>query len=38
MPGGSWETAEPAGEEPVLVTCVVAPGFDYEDYEDVRPE
>ncbi|MDX6327979.1 MAG: uncharacterized protein QOI83_362 [Streptomycetaceae bacterium] len=38
VPGGSWQTAEPAGEEPVLVTCVVAPGFDYEDYEDVRPE
>ncbi|QLE70840.1 cupin domain-containing protein [Streptomyces rectiverticillatus] len=34
VPGGVWQSAEPAGDEPVLVTCVVAPGFDYEDFED----
>jgi uncharacterized protein len=33
VPGGVWQTAEPAGNEPVLVTCVVAPGFDFEDFE-----
>ncbi|MGW7004032.1 cupin domain-containing protein [Streptomyces sp. NPDC054933] len=38
VPAGCWQTAEPAGDEPVLVTCVVAPGFDAEDYEDVREE
>ncbi|MGW6740187.1 cupin domain-containing protein [Streptomyces sp. NPDC055025] len=39
VPGGSWQSAEPAGDEPVLVTCVVAPGFEYKDYEDIpRPE
>ncbi|MER5770262.1 cupin domain-containing protein [Streptomyces sp. NPDC001985] len=33
VPGGVWQSAEPAGDEPVLVTCVVAPGFDFEDFE-----
>ncbi|GGO85147.1 cupin domain-containing protein [Wenjunlia tyrosinilytica] len=32
VPGGVWQSAEPAGDEPVLVTCVVAPGFDLEDF------
>ncbi|MEU3283227.1 cupin domain-containing protein [Streptomyces antibioticus] len=32
VPGGVWQSAEPAGDEPVLVTCVVAPGFDFEDF------
>ncbi|MDF9811660.1 cupin domain-containing protein [Streptomyces sp. SPB162] len=32
VPGGYWQSAEPAGDEPVLVTCVVAPGFDFEDF------
>lgn len=38
VPGGHWQSAEPAGDEPVLVTCVVAPGFAYEDYEDQGQE
>ncbi|MFI5953606.1 cupin domain-containing protein [Cryptosporangium sp. NPDC051539] len=33
VPGGRWQTATPAGDEPVLVSCVVAPGFDYEDWQ-----
>jgi hypothetical protein len=33
VPGGVWQTAEPVGDEPVLVTCVVAPGFDFQDFE-----
>ncbi|GHF32773.1 cupin [Streptomyces morookaense] len=32
VPGGMWQAAEPAGGEPVLVSCVVAPGFDYADF------
>jgi uncharacterized protein len=32
VPGGVWQRAEPAGTEPVLVTCVVAPGFDFADF------
>lgn len=32
VPGGVWQSAEPAGDQPVLVSCVVAPGFDYEDF------
>jgi predicted cupin superfamily sugar epimerase len=33
VPGGVWQSAEPAGGEPVLVSCVVAPGFDPADFE-----
>ncbi len=32
VPGGVWQTAEPAGDEPVVVTCVVSPGFEYADF------
>jgi hypothetical protein len=32
VPGGTWQSAEPAGTDPVLVTCVVAPGFDDADF------
>ncbi|MHA6765306.1 cupin domain-containing protein [Streptacidiphilus sp. PAMC 29251] len=32
VPAGTWQTAEPAGDQPVLVSCVVAPGFDYADF------
>jgi uncharacterized protein len=33
VPGGVWQAAEPGGAEPVLVSCVVAPGFDYADFK-----
>jgi predicted cupin superfamily sugar epimerase len=32
VPGGVWQSAEPAGSAPVLVSCVVAPGFEYDDF------
>nr|MDT0657016.1 cupin domain-containing protein [Micromonospora sp. DSM 115978] len=32
VPGGTWQSAAPAGAEPALVTCVVAPGFDFADF------
>jgi predicted cupin superfamily sugar epimerase len=32
VPAGVWQSAEPAGDVPVLVSCVVAPGFDFEDF------
>jgi uncharacterized protein len=32
VPGGVWQTAAPATDEPVLVSCVVAPGFDFDDF------
>jgi predicted cupin superfamily sugar epimerase len=32
IPAGVWQAAEPAGDEPVLVSCVVTPGFDYADF------
>jgi uncharacterized protein len=32
VPGGTWQSAAPAGHEPVLVSCVVAPGFDFADF------
>jgi uncharacterized protein len=32
VPGGTWQSAAPAAAEPVLVSCVVAPGFDFADF------
>lgn len=32
VPGGTWQRAAPAAAEPVLVSCVVAPGFDFADF------
>ncbi|MBO0869802.1 MAG: cupin domain-containing protein [Micromonosporaceae bacterium] len=32
VPGGAWQSAAPAGPAPVLVSCVVAPGFDFTDF------
>lgn len=33
VPPDAWQAAKPAGDEPVLVSCVVAPGFDFADFE-----
>jgi predicted cupin superfamily sugar epimerase len=33
VPGGVWQCAAPAGPDPVLVSCVVAPGFDFADFQ-----
>jgi predicted cupin superfamily sugar epimerase len=32
IPGGHWQAARLAGEQEVLVSCVVAPGFDFADF------
>jgi len=32
VPGGTWQCAAPAEDEAVLVSCVVAPGFDFADF------
>ncbi len=32
IPGDTWQSAAPAADEPVLVSCVVAPGFDFADF------
>jgi uncharacterized protein len=32
VPEGVWQTAEPAADEQVLVSCVVSPGFDFADW------
>jgi uncharacterized protein len=32
VPGGTWQTATPPGDKPVLVSCIVAPGFDFADF------
>ncbi|OBF29648.1 cupin domain-containing protein [Mycobacterium sp. ACS4331] len=32
VPPGHWQRARPAGDEPVLVSCVVVPGFDFADF------
>ncbi|KOV93772.1 cupin domain-containing protein [Streptomyces sp. NRRL B-3648] len=33
VPAGAWQTAQCQGDEPVLVSCIVAPGFHYDDFE-----
>jgi uncharacterized protein len=32
VPGGTWQRATPAGVRPLLVSCVVVPGFDFADF------
>jgi uncharacterized protein len=32
VPAGVWQSAVPAGQEAVMVSCVVSPGFDYADF------
>ena len=29
---GEWQSARPASDQPVLVACVVSPGFDFADF------
>jgi hypothetical protein len=39
VPAGSWFAAEPRRGRPwSLVSCTVAPGFDFDDFELARPE
>lgn len=33
VPAGTWQAAEPLTPAGALVACVVAPGFDYADFE-----
>lgn len=33
VPAGVWQTARVLGPDPALVTCVVSPGFAFEDFE-----
>ncbi|QHW34650.1 cupin domain-containing protein [Paenibacillus rhizovicinus] len=33
VPANVWQKAAPLGDEPVLVSCVVAPGFHYDDFK-----
>ncbi|MEV6493821.1 cupin domain-containing protein [Actinoplanes sp. NPDC051633] len=32
VPKGVWQSAVPAAQEPVMVSCVVSPGFDFADF------
>ena len=32
VPAGHWQATRLSGHEPVLVSCVVAPGFEFEDF------
>ncbi len=32
VPASVWQTATPLGDEPVFVTCIVAPAFHYDDF------
>ncbi|MFC5650219.1 cupin domain-containing protein [Paenibacillus solisilvae] len=33
VPANVWQKTTPLGDEPTLVSCVVAPGFDYDDFK-----
>jgi uncharacterized protein len=32
IPAGAWQAARPVGDEAVLVSCIVSPGFDFADF------
>ncbi|MBD0859768.1 cupin domain-containing protein [Gordonia sp. zg691] len=32
VPPGVWQRARPLGDESALVSCIVVPGFDFEDF------
>jgi len=32
VPAGEWQMARPLGDEPVLVSCIVSPGFHFDDF------
>ncbi|SEU18197.1 cupin domain-containing protein [Paenibacillus sp. NFR01] len=32
VPAGVWQAARPLGEEPVLVSCIVSPEFQFDDF------
>ncbi len=32
VPAGAWQAARPVGDEAVLVSCIVSPGFDFADF------
>jgi predicted cupin superfamily sugar epimerase len=36
VPARVWQSAVPAGQEPVMVSCVVSPGFDFADFRLLR--
>lgn len=36
VPANEWQMAKPLGDEPVLVSCVVAPGFHYDDFKLIQ--
>jgi hypothetical protein len=38
VPAGAWQAARPAGQRWVLSSCVVAPGFEFEDFQMARRE
>ncbi|MFD5512623.1 cupin domain-containing protein [Streptomyces sp. NPDC127051] len=37
VPAGHWQSACPAGDEEVLVSCLVTPGFDFADFTLLPP-
>lgn len=32
VPGGTWQAARPASAAEVLLSCIVSPGFDFDDF------
>lgn len=38
VPSRVWQTARPLGDEPVLVTCIVAPAFHFDDFHMIEKQ
>lgn len=36
VPANEWQMSHLLGDEPVLVSCVVAPGFHYDDFQLIK--
>jgi predicted cupin superfamily sugar epimerase len=36
VPANVWQMAKPLGDEPVFVSCVVAPGFHFDDFKMIN--
>lgn len=36
VPANVWQTATPLGDEPVFVTCIVAPAFHFDDFTLIK--
>uniref|UniRef100_UPI00405391D1 cupin domain-containing protein n=1 Tax=Paenibacillus sp. FSL H8-0537 TaxID=2921399 RepID=UPI00405391D1 len=36
VPAGEWQMSQPIGDEPSLFSCIVSPGFHYDDFQLIK--